>query len=310
MDMLMLIYMIFIFAVVFSVVLLILYRMNVSPELKRLGQVAKPSGAVSEKPAAPGGIWQSLAKLSLPKTGWEESALRVKFVNAGYRSNSAPTMFFASKTILAVLFPVLFLAYMFFFRVSIHPGMLVAAMALTTAAGFFSPNIYLQRRIAGRRRQIFESFPDAIDLMTVCVEAGLGLDEAIGRVGEEIVISSPILSEELHLVSLELRAGGEREKALRNLALRTGVEEIDMLVATLIQSDRFGTSVGDALRVHSDSLRTKRRLIAEEEAAKVPVKLLFPLVFCIFPSLLLVLLGPAAISIYRSLLPVLGSVGH
>ncbi len=141
--------------------------------------------------------------------------------------------------------------------------------------------------------------------MTVCVEAGLGLDEAIGRVSEEIGLSSPVLSDELHLVALELRAGGGREKPLRNLALRTGVDEIDMLVATLIQSDRFGTSVGNALRVHSESLRTKRRLIAEEEAAKVPVKLLFPLIFCIFPSLLLVLMGPAVISIYRALLPAL-----
>ena len=141
--------------------------------------------------------------------------------------------------------------------------------------------------------------------MTVCVEAGLGLDEAIGRVSEEIGLSSPVLSDELHLVALELRAGGGREKPLRNLALRTGVDEIDMLVATLIQSDRFGTSVGNALRVHSESLCTKRRLIAEEEAAKVPVKLLFPLIFCIFPSLLLVLMGPAVISIYRALLPAL-----
>jgi tight adherence protein C len=116
-------------------------------------------------------------------------------------------------------------------------------------------------------------------------------------------MTSPALAEELHLVNLELRAGSSRERALRNLALRTGVEEVDMLVALLVQSDRFGTSVASALRVHSDSLRTKRRQRAEENAARIPVKLLFPMIFCIFPAMLLVLLGPAFISIARLLLP-------
>jgi tight adherence protein C len=163
----------------------------------------------------------------------------------------------------------------------------------------------LARRIAYRKREIFESFPDALDLIIVCVEAGLGLDAALARVGEEMHMRSPILGEELHLINLELRAGSSRERALRNLALRTGVEDIDTLVAMLVQSDRFGTSVADSLRVHADGLRTKRRLRAEEAAAKIAVKLLFPLIFLIFPSMLLVLLGPAFISINRILLPTL-----
>lgn len=171
------------------------------------------------------------------------------------------------------------------------------------ALGYFLPNIVLERQITYRKREVFENFPDAIDLMTVCVEAGLGLDAAISRVGEEMRLKSLILAGELHLVNLELRAGGARERALRNLALRTGVEEVDALAAMLVQADRFGTSVADSLRVHSDSLRTKRRLRAEETAATIPTKLLFPLIFCIFPSMLLVLLGPAFISIYRALLP-------
>lgn len=179
----------------------------------------------------------------------------------------------------------------------------VFVMLVCAALGYMMPNFFLARRITNRQRDIFESFPDAIDLTTVCVEAGLGLDAALARVGAEMRLKSPILGEELHLVNLELRAGSSRERALRNLALRTGIDEIDSLVAILIQADRFGTSVADSLRVHSDNLRTKRRLRAEEAAAKVPQKLLFPVIFCIFPSLLLVLLGPAFIGIYRVLLP-------
>lgn len=179
----------------------------------------------------------------------------------------------------------------------------VFVMLVCAALGYMMPNFFLARRITNRQRDIFESFPDAIDLTTVCVEAGLGLDAALARVGAEMRLKSPILGEELHLVNLELRAGSSRERALRNLALRTGIDEIDSLVAILIQADRFGTSVADSLRVHSDNLRTKRRLRAEEAAAKVPLKLLFPVIFCIFPSLLLVLLGPAFIGIYRVLLP-------
>jgi len=159
-----------------------------------------------------------------------------------------------------------------------------------------------------RQREIFETFPDAADLMLVCVESGLGLDAALVKVTEEIRIKSLALAEELHLVNLEMRAGGSRDKALRNLALRTGVEEVNSFVTMLVQADRFGTSIGESLRVFSDELRTKRKLRAEELAAKIPLKLLFPLIFFIFPSLLLVLLGPAFIQVYRILLPTMA--GH
>jgi len=141
--------------------------------------------------------------------------------------------------------------------------------------------------------------------MTVCVEAGLGLDAAMSKVGEEMHTKCKPLAQELHLVNLEMRAGRSREHALKNLALRTGVEEIEGLVTMLVQADRFGTNVADSLRIHSDMLRTKRRLRAEEAAAKIALKLLFPLIFFIFPALLLVLLGPAFIQIYRILLPTL-----
>jgi tight adherence protein C len=176
-------------------------------------------------------------------------------------------------------------------------------LLLTAAIGYYIPNAVLSRLVFLRQREVFETFPDAADLMLVCVESGLGLDAALLRVADEIRIKSRVLAEELHLLNLEIRAGAGREKALRNLALRTGVEEVGTFVTMLVQTDRFGTSIGEALRVFSDELRTKRKLRAEELAAKIPLKLLFPLIFFIFPSLLLVLLGPAFIQVYRILLP-------
>ncbi len=146
----------------------------------------------------------------------------------------------------------------------------------------------------------------AVDLMVVCVEAGLGLDIAINRCAHEVRLRSPELADELERVALELRVGASRERALRNLATRSGLEEMATFATMLIQADRFGTSLAESLRVHADSSRTRRRLRAEEAAAKIPLKLLFPLIFFIFPSMMLVLLGPAMIQIYRTLLPTLG----
>jgi len=159
-----------------------------------------------------------------------------------------------------------------------------------------------------RQREIFEAFPDALDLMTVCVEAGLGTEAAMLRVADDLQLKSPVLADELHLVNLELRAGADRERALRNLAIRTGVEEVDGFVAMISQAERFGTSIAASLRVHAEMLRTRRRQRAEEAAAKIALKLLFPLIFCIFPSLMVVLMGPAMIQIYRVLLPTMA--GH
>ena len=248
---------------------------------------------------------EPLAKLALPSEEWEKSALRARFMHAGYRGNAAPTIYFAAKTLLALIFPGLFFSFAGIGQLQLEPASLTLILLIFAAIGFYLPNLLLERRIKLRQRELFESFPDAIDLMTVCVEAGLGLDAALAKVGEEMELRSPILAEEIHLVGLELRAGASREKALRNLALRTGVEEIEALVAMLVQADRFGTSTADSLRVYSDTLRTKRRLRAEEAAAKIALKLLFPLIFCIFPALMVVLLGPAFISIYRNLLPAL-----
>jgi tight adherence protein C len=308
--MIQILYLAVIFITVFVVALIIISQLTPRPIQARLQQLAEGT----QEPQEAGWIAKvvqmtgPLAKISLPAEGWENSQLRIRFMNAGYRGTSAPVLFFASKTLLAILLPVLIGLYLFLSGKTLAHPMMVGLTLVGALVGYILPNVFLERRIANRKREIFDSFPDALDLATVCVEAGLGLDAALARVGEEMRFKSPILGEELHLVNLELRAGSTRERALRNLALRTGVEEIDTLVAMLVQSDRFGTSVADSLRVHSENLRLKRRLRAEESAAKIPLKLLFPLIFFIFPSLLLVLLGPAFINIYRVLLPTLG--GH
>ena len=305
------IYLVLVFAAVSVVALVILLQLGPRPVQQRLDRLS-PEKATAAESAAPAWIQRvvelsgPIAKLSLPTEGWETSKLRIRFMNAGYRTSSAPVLFFTAKTILTLLLPGLLLLYAGATGTSLQQNTFLMLLVGLAAIGYFLPNFLLERQIAHRKREIFENFPDAIDLMTVCVEAGLGLDAALARVGEEMRLTSPTMAEEMHLVNLELRAGSTRERALRNLALRTGVEEVDMLVAMLVQADRFGTSVADSLRVHSDSLRTKRRQRAEETAAKIPIKLLFPLIFCIFPSMLLVLLGPAFISIYRVLLPTLG----
>ncbi len=174
---------------------------------------------------------------------------------------------------------------------------------LAALFGFYLPNFYLKLKTMRRKEEIQRGLPDALDLMVVCVEAGTGLDAAIQRVGEEMKFSNKALSEEFHLLILELMAGKARRDALRNLALRTDLEDINSLVTLLIQTEQFGTNIGQALRVHSDSMRTKRYQKAEEVAAKLPVKLIFPLILFIFPSIFVVVLGPAAIRIFRILFP-------
>lgn len=242
-------------------------------------------------------------KLTLPSDGWENSPLRIRFINAGWRNPSSLPLFFAAKAVLAMALPLLLLLLggEDFFNAGVSN--IILMLVLTASIGYYLPNIYLGQVISRRQREIFENFPDALDLLTICVEAGLALDQALTKVAGEIHLKSETLAQELQLVLMELRSGFSKEQALRHLALRTGVEEVEVLVTMLIQSERFGTSMGDSLRVHSENLRTKRRQRAEETAAKIAIKLLFPLIFFIFPTLLLVLLGPSMMQIYRVLLP-------
>jgi tight adherence protein C len=245
-----------------------------------------------------------LAKLSTPEGDWENSPLRLRFLHAGIRNPDARLVYFAAKTLLPLLLAGLTYAAL---RGMSQDGGLTLLFYILAAAlvGCYLPNLVIWLSIRSRQREIFENFPDAADLMLVCVEAGLGLDAGLTRVADEIKRKSMALAEELHLTNLEIRAGGTREKALRNLALRTGVEEIATFATMLTQADKFGTSIGDSLRVFSDDLRHKRQIRAEENAAKVPTKMLFPLVVCIFPAIIMVILGPAVITIVRTVLPML-----
>ncbi|GGC08261.1 type II secretion system F family protein [Pseudoduganella buxea] len=242
-------------------------------------------------------VAQPLTKLSLPEEGWERSPLRTRFINAGWRQASAPTLYFAAKTVLSLAIPAPLAIVMAGAQGGGMRNGFLAVLFTGAAIGYYLPNLVLSRTASRRQRDIFENLPDALDLLTVCVEAGLSMERALAKVAAEVHVKSVVLAQELQLVLIEMRAGFTKEKALRNFALRTGVDDVDTLVAMLIQSERFGTGMGDSLRVHSDNLRTKRSLLAEEEAAKVSLKLMFPLIFCIFPTLLLVLVGPAALKL-------------
>lgn len=301
-------FLVLVFAVVVLVTWIVARQLVPSAVDQRVQAIAQ-----GPAPAHPGGLqalWHALAHWlepfaspSLPQEAWEKSPLRIRFYNAGLRGVSAPVVYFGAKTVLTFVLPGL--GVFALWLTGAQPGATptLVSLLLLAGIGYYLPNAVLSHLVARRQRELFEAFPDALDLMRVCIEAGLGMDAAIERVGREMLLESPALSDEFHLVSLELRAGASRADALRNLALRVAIEDIDAMVAMLVQADRFGTSVSESLRVHAESLRTRRRLIAEEAAAKLPVKLLIPLIFCVFPALLTVLLGPAAISVYRVLMP-------
>lgn len=220
-----------------------------------------------------------------------------RMIRAGYRRPEIVRAFQGMKVLLVVGF----VSFVYFSHLHTENVLYLPIAALL---GFLLPDFWLSRKVSGRQHRIRLALPDALDLLVVCVEAGLGLDQSLMRVSEELKIAHPDLSEELQLVNLEMRVGKGRTDALRELASRTGVEDIQALVAMLIQTERFGTSIAQSLRVHSDHLRTRRRQRAEEQAAKTPVKMVPVLVFFIFPALFVVILGPAVISLARQLLPI------
>ena len=292
------------FIAVFSILLLIIYKFSVDPARKRAS-----SFSVDNQSNTDGADFVStlvrvvdpISRLALPSEGWDKSPLQLKFVNAGWRTTDAPKLYFGIKSLLTISFPII--AYIFLDK-SIqaeNASELLFVLILFAGLGYYLPNIFLSNIVKKRQQEIVETLPDATDLLIICMEAGLSFDQALAKVASEIKLKSEILSQELELLLMEVRSGFTRERALRNLALRTGVEEIDGLATMVIQSERFGTSIGDALRVHADTARTKRKQKAEETASKIALKLLFPLLICLMPAIFIVLLVPSLMQIKEAL---------
>jgi len=240
----------------------------------------------------------SLGKI-VPGDAKQTPRSQLMMVRAGYRNPEAIMTIRGLK----VLLPVAFVAAVLFTGFyAANPFFIVL---LAAVMGYLLPEMWLLWRVSSRQKKLRRALADGLDLLVICVEAGLGLDQAFMKVAEELRIAHPELSEELHLVNLEMRIGKTRLEALRELARRTGLEDIKSLVAMLVQTDRFGTSVAQSLRVYSDELRVKRRQRAEEMSAKTSVKMVPPLVFFIFPALMVVILGPAVITLMRQMMPAL-----
>ncbi|MCC7175579.1 MAG: type II secretion system F family protein [Bryobacterales bacterium] len=244
----------------------------------------------------------------VPVSPQDVSVARRMLVAAGHRSEIAVRIYYGLKVVLCIA--LLIVAFFTRDAITANPVLRIVLLVAAGLAGYFGPGFFLDHMVSARQERLKLSLPDALDLMVVCVEAGLGLDQAIRSVSEELKITHREISEELGLVTLEMRAGKRRAEALKNLADRTGEAELRKLVAILIQSDRFGTSIAESLRTHSDFMRVRRRQEAEERAAKVGVKLVFPIFFFILPSMLIVAAGPGLLQIFKYLFPLMKSYGQ
>ena len=293
------------FAVAFGTGLLALYQILVrdrDPVVTRLRDLR--ARALASRPEAtevrPGFIVEILATLGgfLP-TGESTESLRSGLERAGIRAPRAEVVFLGTKIVLAVVCGIGWITVNYILARPIGSTMFQGAIA--AAVGFYLPTFWLYMKGEGRKYAIQSALPDSLDLLVVCMEAGLGLNAALERVGQEVTIASPALSDELLLSNQEIRTGVARADALRRFARRTGVDDVYALTAMLIQADKLGTSIAQSLRAHAEGMRTKRRQRAEQSARKAGIKLAFPLVFMIFPALLIVILGPAAIQLMQAI---------
>ncbi len=273
---------------------------NLMRQLEAMTRSSSPDEQTLEKANAGG--WTVVSSLQwlgekMPLSPEESSFTRKELAGAGYRGEHAVTVFLGVKIACVVVLTV----PVFIFRNELAPSNLIGLMlvGLAALAGYFLPGYILGRQVDARRERLRLSLADGLDLLVVCVEAGQGIDQAIRIVSRELEHSHRELSEELSLASLEMRAGTSRADALMHLADRTGESEMRKLVNVLIQTDRFGTSVGEALRSHTDYLRVRRTQEAEERAGKVGVKLIFPIFFCIMPSIMIVAAGPGVLKLFR-----------
>lgn len=273
---------------------------------RQLAELAVRRSLPSSAPAAPrtSATREQVARLlrrlgtTVVRGGEKNPSVRQILVRAGYRRQDALAIYWGTRFALMIGAGAVMLLVS---RILELPSWAALISAIWFAmVGWLGPVFHVGRRMRARQREIGQTLPDALDLLVVCVEAGLGLNQALARTAEEIRYFGPVIGEELMLVNLEIRAGSPREDALRNLGERTGVDEIRSLSSMLVQTDRFGTSIAQALRVHADALRSRRRHRSEELAAKTSVKLIFPLVLCLFPTIFVVILGPVIIEMIRS----------
>ena len=246
------------------------------------------------------GVIEMLSRLSLPEKGWKNSSMQMRFVRAGWRDARAPQIYFALKTAMALGAALLSFLLVGALAPSASTSQTLIVVLGAALLANFLPDAYLRWRTEQRAVRMQDALPDILDLLVICSESGLGLDAAISKVARDMAPACPELSEEFYLMALEIRAGEARTAALRNLALRVDLEDIHDLVSMLIQADRFGTSLAVSLRIQSEVMRNKRMQRAEEIAAKIPTKMLLPLVMFIFPVLLMVLLGPAVMQIGKA----------
>jgi len=271
------------------------------------------TGAVAidrgEQPVHPSLIFRDMIRklgTLVPVSPKDVTVMQRRLIRAGFRGPNALKVLYGAKLIFGVGLPLIA-------ALLILPGQADAsnkmlAVLAAVVIGFFGPNEYVRRAGKKRQKQIRRGLANALDLLVVCVESGLGLDQAMVQVAKELEHAHPEICEEFSLVNLELKAGKRRAEALRNLAERTGVDDLKKLVAVLIQADRFGTGVAQSLRAHSDYMRVQARQVAEEKAAKLGVKLVFPIFFCILPSLFVVTVGPVVMRIIRELIPMMNNM--
>lgn len=281
-----------------------------SRAMERLTRMSRPQSLADiEDPTRPKGdhklqglinAAKSLSRPLMPSTELEQNALKTKLANAGFRSDAAPMVYNGLRVLCVSIFAIIGLAVFV-------PGrpvgwFMIQGVIITTGVGMYLPSVILWYIRSKRQEEIFLTLPDALDLLVVCVESGLGLDAAMRRVCEELGSHAKVISEEFSLANFQLQMGRPRREVLHDLGVRTGVDDVKSLAAILIQADRFGSSIAQALRVQSDAMRTRRKQFAEEKAAKTAVQLLFPLILFIFPGIFVVLVGPAAINIMETLL--------
>ena len=271
------------------------------------------AGTVAEShdvaPAHPSLVFRDLMKrlgAMVPVSPKDVTVMQRRLIRAGFRQENALKILYGCKLVFGVLFPMT--AFFLASNMQAEAGNKVIAVLVGAVAGFFGPNEFVRMAAKRRQKKIQRGLANALDLMVVCVESGLGLDQAILQVAKELEKAHPEITEEFAIVNFELKAGKRRAESLRNLADRTAVEDLKKLVAVLIQADRFGTGVAQSLRAHSDYMRVQARQVAEEKAAKLGVKLVFPIFFCILPSLFVVTVGPVAMKIVRELLPMMNNM--